>query len=208
MSSQDHEREFFGEMRAQILGTPLPVGRRFAALGGVAGRPWRRLELPLAGLAAALVAVVAVLTLALGTGGGPSPAYAVTLDRGTGVTIYLREFRDIRELNLRLAALPSRIRAVPVIRGCVDPVHYVIGAYHGVPAHIAPGPARTLVALPPQRGIVIISETIENDTLPGRTLIIPITRSGRQAGIASPQGTVVIGSAPRCVDETTAQPRH
>lgn len=203
---QEQTHEFFRAMHQQISETPLPHRRGFLAPGR---RPvHRRLPVwPLAGASAAIASILTVVALALGAGSNPSPAYAVTINPSRGVTIYLREFRDIGKLNARLAALHTRIRAVPATQGCVDPVHSVIGAYNGVPAHVAPGRAKTLKALPPQRGIVIISETIENDTLPGRTLVIPVTRSGLQAGIPAQQGDVVIGPAPRCVSDPSGTPR-
>lgn len=195
-----NEHEFFREMREQILDAPVPVGRRLSLRRhGLKARE-RTLLWPLAGVSLALAATLTLLVLALGAGSDPAPAYAVTTTRDHDVvTIYLREFRDIGKLNARLAALGTRIRAVPVISGCVDPVHTVIGAYDGVPAHLTPGPAKTLQALPPQSGILVFSETIENDTLPGRTFVIPVTRSGRQTGFATAGADVVIGPAPLCV---------
>jgi hypothetical protein len=157
---------------------------------------------PLAAGAGALIAAITALVLVLSAGSNPPPAYAVTFNPNHGVTIYLREFGAIGKLNARLAALDTRIRAVPVVPGCVAPVHAVIGAYRGIPAHLVPGPARTLEALPPQPGVVF-SETIALDTLPGRTLVIPATRSGLQTGFTATGGDgVVIGPAPRCIGES------
>jgi len=203
MTDHDPEYPFFRQMRAQILDTPLPRRRRRLRRDRHGLTTPRRFPLwPLAGASAALVATLTLLTLVLGAGSSPSPAYAVTINPNHGVTIYLLEFRDLRKLNARLAALGTRIRVVPVIPGCVAPVHPVIGAYDGVPAHVAPGPAKTLQALPPQHGTMIVSETIETDTLPGRTLVIPVTRSGLQTGVNPPGVTAVIGPAPRCVGKT------
>jgi hypothetical protein len=203
---QEQTHEFFRAMHQQILETPLPhrSGRIRSGRRTVHGQLalW-----PLAGVSAALASILTVVALALGASSNPSPAYAVTINPNRGVTIYLREFRDIDKLNARLAALHTRIRAVPATPICVDPVHSVIGAYNGVPAHVAPGPARTLKALPLQHGIVVISETIENNTLPGRTLVIPVMQSGLQAGIAPTQGDVVVGPAPRCVSDSRTAPR-
>jgi hypothetical protein len=90
-----------------------------------------------------------------------------------------------------------RQRALERLHWSVPPVD------GGVPAHVDPGPARTLRALAPQRGTVIFSETIAVDTLPGRTFVIPVTRSGLQTGYEPQGSTAVLGPAPRCLAAPT-----
>ena len=209
MTEHDSGHAFFRLMRAQILDAPPPAHRRLRLDRHGLTTP-RRLPLwPLAAVSAAFSAALALLVVAFGAGSNAAPAYAVTINPDRTVTIDLREFRDIRQLNARLVSLHTRIRAVPVIPGCVAPVHVVIGAYDGVPAHVAPGPARTLEAIPAQPGVVavVFSETIEDDTLPGRTFVIPVSRSGLQAAFNIPGSTTVIGPAPRCVGETHSSRR-
>lgn len=198
----DEDHPFFGEMREQILATPLPAGPR-----GWPRRRWRRgsraalRPAPLAGVGAAFAAAVTGLVLLLSAGSSPPPAYAVTVNADRTVTVHLREFRAIRKLNARLAALHTRIRAVPVVPGCVAPVYSTSDAFGKGYKKVLPGPPRTLQALRPD-GLVIGYETISVDTLPGRTFIIPVTRSGLELEFAPPQSGVVVGPAPRCVGES------
>jgi hypothetical protein len=182
------------EMRAQIHATPMEATS--ARLGC---RPRRTTGL-ISGGALALAAIAAAVVVLVSGGSSAPPAYAAAFHTVAGqrtVTITLREWRDIPKLNALLAGEHTRIRVVPIVRGCAAPVHVVIGAYRGVPAHIAPGPAQTLevdrVAKP------VVSETIALDTLPGRTDVFPVTRSGMLGDTAGPGDGVVIGPAPQCV---------
>ncbi len=189
---------FFEAMRDQFLARPLPTGRvrrpRRGRLGG-----WRTaVALPLAGAGMALAGAAVAVVIALGAEGTvPSPAYGVTFNHHT-ITITWHEWRQIGELNTRLAELGMRIRVVAVVHGCVAPVHTVVYAHSGIPTHVAAGPARTIEVAPPrasgtQGGIL----TTWNDTLPGRTRIFTATRSGGWDGGVF----TVVGHAPRCVGD-------
>lgn len=178
------------EMRAQIHTTPMPLrsrgrwpSRRSASLisSGVLGL----------GLTAGAVAVVLVVS----EGTNIPPAYAAivhTTRAQRTVTITLREERDIGRLNARLAAEHTRIRVVPVVRGCHAPVHSVSNG------KVVPGTARTMLATSQSlhgQAIYVVSETISVNTIAGRTLVIPDSRNGLYSGGAS----VVVGPAPSCV---------
>jgi hypothetical protein len=206
--SEQQDHPFFRAMREQILQAPEPRHRRLSTLLSP-GQRWRRSPLRVAGASAGLVAILIGLIVSLSTGDVASPAYAVTINSNRSVTIYLREFRDIGRLNARLAFLHTGIRAVPVMPGCVAPVHSFSDAYGKGFKKLLPGPPETLEALPATRGIILSYETLSTDTLPGRTFIIPVSRSGLQTGFRPPDGNVVLGTAPRCVGEvppTSASP--
>jgi hypothetical protein len=108
------------------------------------------------------------------------------------VQITLRDEQDIPQLNARLKAERTRIRVVPVVRGCNDPVH------EGSNGKVIPGPAKTLVATAQYlngKPIHVVSMTIDVNTIAGRTLVIPDSRNGLYSG-----GTgVIVGPAPACV---------
>lgn len=157
---------------------------------------WRDSARPalFAGAAVVLVAVIVALVLAVSQAGSLRPAFAATVNTNGTVTITLREFGAIGELNRRLAALGTRIRAVPVVTGCVAPVHTVSNGL------VVPGPARTLEAHPlGPIGGALVSETIAVNTIPGRTLVVAETKSGLDE-----EGVVVVGPAPRCVGEASS----
>jgi hypothetical protein len=196
-AQQDHA--FFEAMREQISATPLPVPKtvRSSPLGIIRNRFVSRW--PLASVSIGLAVALVALALSLSAEDAASPAYAVTVNADRSVTIYLREFRDIGKLNARLALLRTGIRAVPVVRGCVAPVHSFSGAYGKGFKKLLPGPPKTLEALPATRGIILSYETLSIDTLRGRTFVIPVTRSGLQTGFRPPANNVVLGPAPRCV---------
>jgi hypothetical protein len=195
----DDDRPFFEQMREQILATQLPDHP--SPLRGRRRRRGRRLlwRASVTGIGVGLAAAITAVVLALAAGSDPQPAYAVTVNPDHSVTIILREFRAIGQLNARLAALRTRIRAVPIVPGCIDRVHSVIGAYRGIPAHVAPGPAKTLEV----DGIAKPSVTMTTavDTLSGRTSVFAVTRSGMLGDISGPGDGVVIGPAPRCVGD-------
>jgi hypothetical protein len=97
-----------------------------------------------------------------------------------------------------LTSLGMRIRVVPVVHGCVAPVHTIIYAHSGLRTHIAPGPATTIEVdnnnhVGGPGGVL----TTWNDTLPGRTRIFTATRSGGWNGGVF----TVVGPAPRCVGD-------
>jgi hypothetical protein len=177
------------EMRAQIRATPMPTP---------AAHPrWPRRQVGLIsggalGLAVAAGAVVVVLA---SSGPEAQPAYAAVLSTNGGqrtVTITLREEQDIPQLNARLEAEHTRIRVVPVVRGCQDPVHSVSNG------KVVPGPAKTMLATPTYlngRPSYMTSETIAVDTIPGRTFVIPDSRTGLYSGGDS----VIVGPPPSCV---------
>lgn len=213
----DHERHesldadlFFEAMREQFLARPLPARRRLP-LSGLRSRPHRAWSLPAAGAGMAVATAIAALVIALSAGGGdPAPAEAVTVNSNHTVTIYFGQLRSISKLNTRLAALHTRIRVVPIVRGCVAPVHVEIGSYRASTMHRkpgpAPGPARTLevdglssLDASKAGGPVL---TIELGTLPGRTFILPITKSGMLGHLAGIGDGVVAGPAPRCVGDS------
>jgi hypothetical protein len=194
MSDPVDQHPFFEAMREQFIATPLPARRRWRV---PRARSVLR-PLPLAGVGMSLALAIAALVIALGaTGTDPAPAYGVSVNNHT-ITIYWRQWRQIAQLNARLRFLDMRIRVVPVIRGCVAPVHTVIYARSGIPTHVAPGPAKTIEVAPVRRfggsGGVL---TTWNDTLPGRTRIFTATRAGGWAGGVF----TVVGHAPRCVGE-------
>jgi len=205
---QDDDR-FFEAMREQFLARPLPPRRRLRLSGRLRSRRLTS-PLPAAGAGMALAAAVAALVIALGAGGSdPAPAEAVTVNSNHTVTIYFGQLRSISKLNARLAALHTRIRVVPIVHGCVAPVHVEIGSYRAHTMHRkpgpAPGPARTLEV----NGLSSLDAsnasgpvlTIELGTLPGRTLILPITKSGMLGHLAGIGDGVVAGPAPRCVGD-------
>jgi hypothetical protein len=176
------------EMRAQIHATPMPSP---AARSRWPGRG--RVGLLSGGALTFAVAVgVAVL---LSVNSSAPPAYAATVHVSGGqrtVQITLREEQDIPELNARLEAEGTRIRVVPVVRGCNDPVHEVSNG------KVIPGPAKTLLASAQYfhgHPVHIVSMTIAVDTIAGRTLVIPDSHDGLYSG----GGGVVVGPAPDCV---------
>jgi hypothetical protein len=181
------------EMRAQIHATPMEAAPVHSG--------WRRRRTTglISGAALALAAIVAAVVVLVSGGSSAPPAYAAVFHTVAGqrtVTITLREWRDLSKLNELLAADHTRIRVVPVVRGCVAPVRVVIGAYRGVSAHVAPGPAHTLKI---DAVVKPFQVTIAVNTLPGRTLIFPVTRSHMLGNLSGPGNGVVIGPPPRCV---------
>jgi hypothetical protein len=177
------------EMRAQIHATPMraPVPAWW--------QRWHRAGLISGGiLGLGLVAAAAILVFAIGDGSDASPAFAAIPHTRGGqrtVTITLREEKDLPKLNARLRAEHTRIRVVPVVRGCDDPVHLTL---HGKEA---PGPAKTMLAHPQYmdgKQVFISQETIAVDTEPGRTFVVPDSRTGFING----GGGTVIGPAPSC----------
>lgn len=176
------------EMRAQIHATPMPSP---AARSRWQGRG--RVGLLSGGaLTFALAVGVAVL---LSVNSSAPPAYAATVHVSGGqrtVQITLREEQDIPELNARLEAEGTRIRVVPVVRGCNDPVHEVSNG------KVIPGPAKTLLASAQYfhgHPVHVVSMTIAVDTIAGRTLVIPDSHDGLYSG----GGGVIVGPAPDCV---------
>lgn len=174
-------------MRAQIHTTPMDVA------GTRSAQRWHWHARLMSGVAL-LLAAAAVIVLELSTSSSVPPAYAATFHMSGAqrtVTITLRDEQDIPKLNTRLAALHTRIRVVPVTVGCDAPVHVVSNGA------VIPGPARTLLASPLMKGDGgrVISMTIAVDTVPGRTFVIPYSRTGLHSGGES----VVVGPAPSCV---------
>jgi hypothetical protein len=178
------------ELRAQVHATPMPPAPARAW--------WQRRGVGLisgGALGLALAAGAAVLVLVVSDGSGAAPAYAAVLHTDGGqrtVTITLREEQNIPQLNARLEAEHTRIRVVPVVRGCHDPVNAVGNG------EVIPGPARTELAIPQYmngRPVSVTSETIAVDTIAGRTLVVPDSRTGLLSG----GGGVVVGPAPSCV---------
>jgi hypothetical protein len=139
---------------------------------------------------AAAVAVVALTSVT-----SAPPAYAAVTHFSGGqrtVTITLREEQDISKLNARLEAEHTRIRVVPVVRGCDAPVHSVSDG------EVVPGPAKTILAEPLDVGGhqgIVVSETIDVNTIAGRTFVVPDSRTGLHSG----GDQVVVGPAPSCV---------
>ncbi|MDQ6730496.1 MAG: hypothetical protein M3022_09375 [Actinomycetota bacterium] len=110
------------------------------------------------------------------------------------MTITLRQISALDQLNTRLSSLGTRIRVVPVTKGCAAPVHTVSNG------RVLPGPARTVEAIS-QGGGAAVSMTIGVNTIPGRTFVIAPTKSGLQGIVV-----VVVGAAPRCVRSSSARP--
>lgn len=135
----------------------------------------------------AVVGVIAALVLAPGGATSPPPAFAVTRSQNR-VTITLRQITGITGLNAKLASMGIRIRAVPVVRGCVAPVR-VIGPDH------RPGPAQTLEAA--TGGGSLIRLTVIPPSDPGRTFVLAASKSGIEFA-----GQMVQGPAPACVRYT------
>jgi hypothetical protein len=199
IKAPDNEHPFFVEMRDQMQGTEMPTRRWILHPSS-----WHRASPPsqsarLAFLTLALGVALTSLVIGLRAGSDPPAAYAVTLDPGHSVTISLGEFRDIDRLNHRLAALGTRIRAVPVVPGCHARVHSISNVYGAGFKLPIPGPPKTLLAVLIQPGLSISSETITTSTLPGRTMVIPVTHAGFQTGFEGGVSGVVEGAAPRCV---------
>jgi hypothetical protein len=191
------EQPFFEVMRQQILQTPLPGHKRFGwrlrrqSLGLHKTRRAR-----LASAAFAAVAVAAVLGVVLSRGGSPSPAWAVTIGPNNLVTITLHDIRHVRSLNARLAAMGIRARLVPIVHGCVAPVHSTSDALGKAHNTVIPRPARTLEV----DGLMpLYSDTMSLATRPGRTVVIPYTRSGELGNFAGDISGYVVGAAPKCV---------
>jgi hypothetical protein len=178
------------EMRAQIHATPMEAAPVHSG--------WRRRRTTglISGAALALAAIVAAVVVLVSGGSSAPPAYAAVFHTtGNGqrtVTITLREEQDIPALNARLEAEHTRIRVVPVVKGCNDPVHSVSNG------EVVPGPAKTLLSPPTYMNgklITVTSQTIDVNTIVGRTFVLPASSSG----VYSFGGGVVVGSAPRCV---------
>jgi hypothetical protein len=178
------------EMRTQIHATPMPTPPARARW-----RPRRRAGVIAGGvIGVGLAAAAAVLVVAVTDGSSAAPAFAAVFhnaDGGRTVTITLRQEQDIPELNARLEAEHTRIRAVPIIRGCDAPVHQVQNG------HVVRGPATTIVA-PPEyldgHEVYISQETISVSTLASRTLVLAVSKSGFLSGYAQ----TIIGPAPSC----------
>jgi hypothetical protein len=176
------------EMRAQIHATPLPSPAARSRWQG----QWLIGLLSGGALTFAVSVGVAVL---LSVNSSAPPAYAATVHVSGGqrtVQITLREEQDIPQLNARLEAEGTRIRVVPVVRGCNAPVHEVSNG------KVIPGPAKTLLAGAQYLNghpIHVVSMTIEVNTIAGRTLVIPDSHNGLYSG----GGGVIVGPAPECV---------
>jgi hypothetical protein len=176
------------EMRDQIHATHMPSPQLAAPT------PRRRVRMISGGMLA-LAAVIAVVLFLASSGSDAPPAYAAVLHTNGGqrtVTITLRQERDIPKLNARLQAEHTRIRVVPVVRGCHDPVRRVGRG------KVLPGPPKTMLAIPEYldgKPIYITSLTVEVDTIPGRTFVIP----GSRTGLFSGGDGVIVGPAPTCL---------
>jgi hypothetical protein len=174
-------------LRGAIVPAAAEEGREMTTSMRRRSRLLAGLSLALAGLAAAVVVV------AIAASSSTPPAYAVTRSGPGLVTITLRQIDATSSLDAKLAAIGSRIRVVPVVHGCVAPVHTVSNG------QVVPGPAKTLEASPD--GGAIISMTIENTTIAGRTFVIGMSKNGlRQID------TVVVDPAPACVGDNPAHP--
>jgi hypothetical protein len=201
--------ELRGEVRRAAIAQPAGPVRQPQHVRGVLGslRLRRRISVLSAGGVTVVAAAIAAVIIVLGAGGtDPAPAYAVTLNNNNSVTIHWNEWKAIGELNARLTRLDMRIRVVPIVHGCVAPVHVVVYAHSGVPTHIAPGPAKTLEVDPVSQPSEAPADpadggggvlTTWNNTLPGRTRIFTATRSdGWGGGVFT-----VVGPAPPCVGD-------
>jgi hypothetical protein len=176
------------EMRAQIHATPMeaPPARSW----------WRRRRRTglISGGALALAAIAAAVVLVVGGGSSAPPAYAAVVRTVAGqrtVTLTLREERDIPALNARLKAEHTRIRVVPVVKGCDAPVHSVSNA------QVVPGPAKTLLARPffiNGKPAYTKFQTIEVNTIAGRTLVVAYSPGGFDEFSG-----VVVDPVPACV---------
>ena len=179
------------EMRAQIHATPMPPPN---------ARAWwqRRRRVGLISGGALGLALVAV---AVSDGSRAAPAYAAVINTSGGqrtVTITLRQEQNIPRLNAQLETEHTRIRIVPVVRGCDAPVHSVSNG------KVIPGPAKTLLAFNQNINdgpVYVSSETIDVDTIAGRTSVIPDSKTG----LLNSGGGVVVGPAPSCVGIGPAQ---
>lgn len=195
MNSPDPEhdrRSIIDAMREQIQATPMPAAHKSWLSRRVLARPPLTRPGFLAGAGVALTGLIVGVLLALGAASGPPPAFAATVHSDRTVTITLREVTAVTALNAKLAALQTRIRVVPEERGCVAPVHTVSNG------QVIPGPAKTLQASDQGQGAVV-TMTIEVNTIPGRTLVVAVAKSGL-GGIV----VVVVGPAPRCVGYPSA----
>lgn len=175
-------------MALQINRTPMPLRQR------------RGLQPRLAAPAAATIAAaVALVVLVLGSTGTP-PAYAVARQGNGQIKITLREITGVTGLNAKLASMGVRVRAVPVIRGCVAPVH-VVGVNHRPLTKTKTLTASSLIAHPlavrgstPPKPLSLASLTVRPPTDPNRTLVLAATRSGFESAAQT-----VVGSLPACV---------
>ena len=178
------------EMRTQIHATPMPDlpararWRRRRRNGVIAGGV----------IGLGLAAAAAILVVAVSDGSSVAPAFAAVFHSANGgrtVTITLHQEQDIPQLNARLEAEHTRIRAVPIVHGCDAPVHQVQNG------QVVPGPARTILA-PPEyldgHELYISQETISVSTLSGRTLVLAVSKSGFLSGYAQ----TIAGPAPSC----------
>jgi hypothetical protein len=165
------------EMRAQIHATPMaPVldrggWRRRQRIGLVSG----------GAVGVAIAAVAAIVAVSHLWHGQPV------------VTITLREEQDIPKLNAQLKAAHVRVRVVPIIRGCHDPVHQLaVGS-----RKVAPGPPKTMLAFAEYYGreqLYVSQETIGTKIRPGLTYIVPDSKTGFLQG----GGGFVVGKVPTC----------
>jgi hypothetical protein len=177
------------EMRAQIHATTMEAAP---------ARPWwqhRRRTGLISGGAVALAAVAAAVVIVVGGGSSAPRAYAAVFHTsGSGertVTITLREEHDIPQLNARLEAEHTRIRVVPVVRGCDAPVHSVSDA------QVVPGPVKTLLARPlfiNGKPAYTKFQTIEVNTIAGRTLVVAYSPGGFDQFSG-----VVVDPVPACI---------
>ena len=190
-TNASNEDSIIEVMRTQIRTTPLP--NRRPAL--IAGRGLSR-GIPgygqLLGAGSAVLGVTLLIAVGVLNSDNAPPATAATLNPNGTVTITLRELSGVGKLNARLMAIGTRIRAVPVVRGCRAPVREVVGG------RVVPGPPRTLNVSSQRPGAVVTLTIRATPLRPGRTFVVAATRSGLQ-GI----DVVVQGPAPRCVSSAS-----
>ena len=167
--------------------------RRGLGSGPARGRV--RLSRLIVGIVVGLVGLVAAVVVALGAETA-APAFALTRSSDGLVTITLSEITGIAGLNRRFAAMGIRVRAVPIVRGCVAPVR-VVGPNHQpeprpstLHASMVPGPARN----GQERGGYLPSLTLRPPADAGRTAVVAASTSGLAL-----VGAVVRGAAPACV---------
>jgi hypothetical protein len=165
-------------------------GAELARIDRQAATPGRRVRpRVLAGATLGLVAIGTVVALAAGATQS-SPAYAVDRHPDGTVTLTISRLEGIRGANARLAALGVRVRAVPVMAGCVADTRVAkVPVRPGAPAQVP-----WAVAARAAGSVAIDPRKIHR----GETLMVA-AKPGRDQRVQLIAPKVVRGEVPACI---------